>query len=115
VATLRRLPRVTDAQGAALKPAVLQGDRGYGFAALIAAVAALLIQPLLALRGAPHGSGLGKTRYVVEQSLAWMGHFRRLRCCYEKKSEHFQAFHELAVCAMLAHRLSRKRRRTVLK
>ena len=106
---------MTGRGGAALKPKVLQGDRGYGFAALIAAVLALLIKPLLALRGSPHGSGLGKTRYVVEQTLAWMGHFRRLRNCYEKKPAHCQAFHELAVCAMLAHRLRRKRRSKVLK
>jgi len=111
LATLRRLPEVIDTDGAALKPKVLQGDRGYGFVALIAAIAALLIKPLLALRGSGHGSGLGTTRYVVEQTLAWMGHSRRVRCCYEKKPEHFQAFNELAVCAMLAHRLRPMKRR----
>ena len=115
LATLERLPAVRGADGMALKPKVLQGDRGYGFAALIVAIAMRLIKPLLALRGSPHGSGLGRKRYVVEQSLAWMGHFRRLRCCYEKNAAHVQAFHELAVCAMLAHRLRRKRRRRVLK
>src|SRR5271168_5018540 len=110
LATLKRLPAVTDATGVVLRPQILQGDRGYGFVALIAAIAALLIKPLLALRGSAHGSGLGKTRYVVEQTLAWMGHFRRIRSCYEKKPEHFQAFNELAVCAMLAHRLRPNKR-----
>lgn len=113
--TLAQLPKVTNARGTILKPKSLQGDRGYGFAALIAAIVALLIKPLLALRGSPHGSGMGRTRYVVEQTLAWMGHYRRVRCCYEKKLEHFQAFNELAVCVQLVHRLRRKRRRRVLK
>ena len=111
LATLKRIPKVTSTDGVALKPAILQGDRGYGFAALIAAVLALLIKPLLAVRGSPHGSGLGRTRYVVEQCLAWIGHFRRVRCCYERKTQHFQAFNELAVCAMLTHLLRPKKRR----
>lgn len=45
-----------------------------------------------------HGSGLGKTRYVVERTLSWMGNFRRLKLCYERFGEHFQAFHERAAC-----------------
>jgi transposase len=111
LATLDRIPKVTDDDGAVLKPKALQGDRGYGFAALISAILALLIKPLMALRGSPHGSGMGKTRYVVERTLAWMEHYRRVRTCFEKKPEHFQAFNELTVCVILAHRLRRRRRR----
>ena len=55
------------------KPEVLQGDRGYGFPATIAEIRRLGIRPLVAERGSPHGSGLGKTRYVVERTLAWLG------------------------------------------
>ena len=49
------------------KPKVLQGDAGYGSADLAALVKWLGITPLLAPLGKanPHGSGLGKTRYVV--------------------------------------------------
>src|SRR5690606_22298969 len=43
------------------KPKVLQGDRGYGFPWVIAAVRRMGIRPLLAPRGSGHGSGLGKT------------------------------------------------------
>lgn len=34
------------------------------------------------LRGAPHGSGLGRTRRVVERSIAWLHQFKRprIRC-----------------------------------
>ena len=35
--------------------------------------------PILAKRRTPHGSGLGKTRWVVERTLAWLHKFRKLR------------------------------------
>ena len=87
------------------KPKSVQGDRGYGFGWIIAAVRAMGIKSLLARRGSGHGSGLGKTRYVVERTLAWMGSPRRIKLCYERFGEHFQAFHELAACVICANRL----------
>ena len=65
------------------KPKSLQGDAGYGCAALAWLVKGLGIQPLLKPlgRNLPHGSGLGKTRYVVERTLSWFGNFRRLKLC----------------------------------
>ena len=52
-----------------------------------------------------HGSGRGKTRYVVERSLGGMGNFRRRKLCDERFGEHFQAFHELAACLIGANRI----------
>lgn len=91
------------------KPKVLQGDAGYGCAALAELVKWLGITPLLAPLGKArtHGSGLGKTRYVVERTLSWFGNFRRLKLCYEKTGSHFQAFHELAAAILCANRLAR--------
>jgi hypothetical protein len=37
------------------------------------------IEDHLAQPGTPHGSGLGKVRYVVEGGLAWVGQARRLK------------------------------------
>ena len=90
------------------KPKALQGDAGYGSAALAALVKWLGIKPILAPLGKahPHGSGLGKTRYVVERTLSWFGNFRRLKLCYERCGTHFQAFHELAAAILCAHRCS---------
>jgi len=90
-----------------IKPESLQGDAGYGSAALARFVKWLGITPLLAPLGRkrPHGSGLGKTRYVVERTLSWFGNFRRLKLCYEKWGTHFQAFHELAAAMLCANRL----------
>ena len=60
----------------------------------------------LAPRNDPaHGSGLGAFRYVVERTPACFSHFRRLRLCYERWGEHFQAFHDLAACCRIATRL----------
>ena len=90
------------------KPKVLQGDAGYGSASLMLLVKALGVEPLLAPLGntRPHGSGLGKTRYVVERTLSWFGNFRRLKLCYERTGIHFQAFHELAAATLCAKRLA---------
>ena len=87
------------------KPKALMGDRGYGFAWIIAAVSAMGITSLLAPRGGEHGSGLGTQRYVVEQTLAAYGSFRRIKFCYERWDQHFQGFHDLASCVICANRL----------
>jgi transposase len=90
------------------KPKALQGDAGYGSAALRTLVKWLGIKPILAPLGKAHahGSGLGKTRYVVERTLSWFGNFRRLKLCYERCGEHFQAFHELAAAILCAKRFA---------
>ncbi|GHB26057.1 hypothetical protein GCM10010392_62960 [Streptomyces clavifer] len=38
---------------------------------------------VIARRGTPHGSGLGKTRWVVERTFACLHQFKRLRIRYE--------------------------------
>jgi len=88
------------------KPRVLQGDAGYGFDHTIRELLARGIRPLVKLRGDDTtGSGLGATRYVVEQALSWINNCRRLRLCYERTGEHFQAFHDLAATLICARRL----------
>lgn len=90
------------------RPSVFQGDGAYGIKATIAEVVRRRVHSLLAPYGkarTEHGSGLGKTRYVVERSLSWMSNFRRLKLCYERFGEHFQAFHELAACLICANRI----------
>lgn len=87
------------------KPEVALGDRAYGTPTNIAACRSRGITPLLARIGTEHGSGLGRFRWVVERSLAWFGHCRRLKLCYEKNGAHFQAFHELAAALICARKL----------
>jgi hypothetical protein len=44
------------------------------------------VKPLIARRGANHGSGLGKVRWVVERTFAWLHSFRRLRTRCERSA-----------------------------
>ena len=98
---LDALPKVQGPQGRPrTKPNELMGDRGYGFPHTIKAVIQRRIKSLLSPRGSPHGSGLGKRRYVVEQSLAALGNRRRLKICYERTAAMWQGFHELAIALM---------------
>jgi transposase len=90
------------------RPKSFQGDAAYGTLEIVAEVVRRRVQSLLAPYGntkREHGSGLGKTRYVVERTLSWLGNFRRLKLCYERFGEHFQAFHDLAACLICANRI----------
>ena len=67
------------------QPRELSGDRGYGFPYLIALLLLFGVISRLSPRGKryPLGSGLGQQRYVVERTLSWWTHFRRLNLCHE--------------------------------
>jgi transposase len=91
--------------GGRRRPAAVQADRGYGFPWTIALVLAWGIRSLVAVRGSPHGSGLGHTRFVVERTHSWFGHFRRLVQCYERQQSHFLGLQQLAACVICAKRV----------
>lgn len=46
----------------------------------------------------PHGSGLGKQRWVVERTIAWLHQYRRLRVRYERRADVHEAFLQIAAC-----------------
>lgn len=46
----------------------------------------------------PHGSGLGKQRWVVERTIAWLHQHRRLRVRYERRADIHEAFLQIAGC-----------------
>jgi transposase len=94
-----------------LQPLELMGDRGYGFPHLVEIVILYGIVSKLSPRGKdkPHGSGLGEQRYVVERTMSWWTHFRRLNLCYERSGEHFQGLHVLAACVICANKLKAAR------
>jgi len=61
------------------------------------------IKPMIARRGTEHGSGLSVYRWVVEQSIALLHWFRRLRIRWEIRDEIHEAFLSLA-CAIICWR-----------
>lgn len=113
LAMLDRIPAVAGRRGRPRrKPKVFQGDAAYGIAAIIKQVWQRGVQPMLAPYGhskRQHGSGLGRTRYVVERTLSWFGNFRRLKLCYERTANHLQAFHELAAALICFNKLQTRR------
>lgn len=106
-AMLEAMPSVQGPRGRPRrKPGSIFGDRAYGTAAMIALVTTLGIFSFLAPRNSDtHGSGLGLFRYVAERTIACFSQFRRIRVCYERCGEHFQAFHDLAACSLVVTRL----------
>jgi len=61
------------------RPGTVYADRGYDHDKYRRQVRAKGVTPVIARRGTAHGSGLGAHRWVVEQSLALLHWFRRLR------------------------------------
>ena len=82
------------------KPEAVQGDRGYDSEPHRRELRTRGIQPVIAKRMTEHGSGLGKTRWVIERTLSWLHQNRRLRVRYERLPEIHEAFLSIA-CAML--------------
>ena len=80
------------------RPSCLLGDRGYDAKAVRDAVRARRILPQLAKRNTRHSSGLGRGRWVVERTFAWLNQFCRLRVRYEKRADMHEAFLRLACC-----------------
>jgi transposase len=74
------------------RPDCLFGDRGYDAEAIRHGLRDRRIIPFLAKRNTDHGSGLGRWRWVVERTFAWLNQFRRLRVRYEKRSDIHEAF-----------------------
>lgn len=57
--------------------------------------------PRIARRGVEDSRHLGRHRWVVERTLAWISRFRRLTIRYERRADIHQAFSTLA-CALIA-------------
>jgi len=79
---------------------LVQGDRGYDSNRHRAELETRGIRPLLARRYLGHGSGLGRTRWVVERTLAWLHRYRRLAVRYERLDYVHEGFLALG-CALI--------------
>jgi transposase len=91
------------------KPAMVQGDRGYDSERHRAELRQRGIVPLIAYRyRGGHGSGLGRTRWVVERTIAWLHRFRRLAVRYERRPSIHEAFLSLG-CALICWNYLRPR------
>jgi transposase len=85
------------------RPDTVFGDRAYDSSEHDKALRRLGITPVVARRGAAHGSGLGTIRWVVERTNSWLHQFRRLRIRWERRADIHEAFLSLA-CALICYR-----------
>ena len=87
------VPPVRGKRGAPLrKPKEVMGDRGYDDGKRRTTLSGRGIVPVIARRGDPHGSGFGVLRYVVEQTVALLHQFRRLRTRFDKRDDVHETF-----------------------
>ena len=84
----------------------LIADRGYDHDNYRRERCARGVKPIIARRATEHGSGLGKLRWVVERTFAWLHVFRRLRLRWERRPELHEAFMHLG-CAIICKRYLR--------
>ena len=61
------------------------------------------VQPRIARRCTEHGSGLGRVRWVVERTFAWLHNFRRLRIRWERDADLHHALLSLG-CSLICWR-----------
>ncbi len=85
------------------RPAKLHGDKGYDYPALRRALRARGITPRIARRGIDSSERLGRHRWVVERTQAWLLGCRRLGVRYERRADLLQGLLHLA-CALICLR-----------
>jgi transposase len=85
------------------RPAKLHGDKGYDYPGCRRALRRRGICPRIARRGVESSTRLGRHRWKVERSLAWLLANRRLTVRYERRADILQGFLHLA-CALICAR-----------
>jgi transposase len=101
---LERVPPVRGKVGRPRRrPARVSADRGYDHDKYRRELRTRGVKPVIARRNTVHGSGLGKERWVVERTFAWLHNLRRLRIRYERNPELHMAFMLLG-CAVVCQR-----------
>jgi transposase len=83
------------------RPQKLHGDRGYDYAKCRFACRARGIKHRIARLGMESKTHLGRHRWVVERTFAWLHRFRRLLVRFERRADIHLAFLFLA-CALIA-------------
>ena len=102
------IPPIRGVRGRPLrKPKVIYADRGYDSEPHRERLRARDIEPVIARRRTEHGSGLGKFRWVVERTHAWLHNFRRLRIRFERRADIHEAFLKLG-CALVCWNIFRR-------
>ena len=89
------------------RPAKLHADKGYDFKRCRADLRARGITPRIARRGIESSQRLGRHRWVVERTFAWINQFRRLVVRYERQADLYRAFVVIAAALICFRALER--------
>jgi transposase len=87
------------------RPAKLHADKGYDYPTCRRALRRRHITPRIARRGVESSQRLGRHRWKVERSLAWLLTNRRLTVRYERRADILTAFLYLACGLICARKL----------
>ncbi|MGW0819169.1 transposase [Streptomyces viridiviolaceus] len=102
------IPLVQTADPVPPRPAAAQAgqaarDKGYGYPHLRRWLSKRGITHRIARRGVESSERLGRHRWPIERTMAWLAGCRRLHRHYERKADHFLAFTSIA-CALICCR-----------
>ncbi|WP_443057576.1 transposase [Streptomyces sp. IBSBF 2806] len=95
--------------GVPVGPDSLLGDKGYDSNPNREELRKRRILPVISRKGDPNIKGLGKLRYVVEQTFALLHQFKRLAVRWERRTELHDAFVSMA-CGLTCWRRLKKHR-----
>jgi transposase len=87
------------------RPERVSADRGYDHDKYRRLLWQRGIKPVIARRQTEHGSGLGRYRWVVERTFAWLHNFKRLLVRYERRADMHRALLALGCCLVCFRRL----------
>lgn len=82
------------------RPEKLPADKAYDSGRCRKALRKRGIKARIARRGIDPSERLGRYRWVVERTLAWLGRYRRLTVRYERRSDIHEAFLHLG-CSLI--------------
>ncbi|MEW1773467.1 IS5 family transposase [Streptomyces sp. NPDC086777] len=107
---VRGIPPIRSRRGPRRRrPAKLHADKGYDYDRLRRWLRKRGIRPRIARKGVESSRRLGRHRWVVERTVAWLAGCRRLHRRYERKAEHFLAFIAIAASLIGCRRLTQHR------
>jgi transposase len=89
------------------RPARLHADKAYGQADLRGWLRDRGIAVRIARKGIETSDKLGRHRWVIERTLAWLTGYRRLTLRYERNASHFLAFMTLAATVTCYKKLAK--------
>ena len=87
------------------RPGKVHADKAYDAKRCRAALRQRHITPRIARKGVERSDRLGRHRWVVERTLAWLNRFRRLAIRYERRADIHQGFLLLACSLICLRRL----------